>query len=249
VSLWKSALDYDALRALIIAIELTDDQSCLVSRQDKKIAMISSPGKGDSSATLVEMGLAHLAGDWEIERNLRYGAAVSNGSFYFLGSDPWVDVISAALIPQIIGRRTPIPTVTPSANTPGSAIEIVARLIFLYLRSELADHSEDQKLIRMLFELPAVFEIDELALTIAVLSDPTLVKRFHQLQDRRIYGKYAAIARRELRSKKLPTINRHRMTDEAIAAVREVLAGSRVPLTAANPFRLLREPGTEEVGW
>jgi hypothetical protein len=110
------------------------------------------------------------------------------------------------------------------ADIPDSEIEVIARLIFLYLRSEYADHSEDGTLIQLLFKMPAIFKMDELALTTAVVSDPTLVNRFHQLQDRKIYGKYAPIARRELWSKKPPTINRHRMSDEAIAGVREVLA-------------------------
>jgi hypothetical protein len=245
VTLWKSALDHDALLSLITTMELSDDQSHLISRLDKTIAVISSPRGGGSSTTMVEMGMAHLAGDLGTEKNLRYGAAVAYGSAFFLGNDPWVDVMTAALVPQMIGRRTAIPSLVPPADTPDSQIEVVAELIFLYLRSEYADHSEDAKLIQLLFQMPTVFEMDELALTTAVVSDPALVKRFHQLQERKIYGKYAAIARRELRAKKLPTINRHRMSDEAIAAVRELLAAPREPLPATDQFRLFSEPLTE----
>jgi hypothetical protein len=249
VTLWKSALDYDTLRSLIMKMELSDDQSRLASRLDKNIVMmLSSPGRGDSSATLIEMGLAHLAGDWATEINLRYGAAVANGSAYFLGGDPWFDVMIATLVSQIIGHRTPVPAVTPPTDISDNEVEVIARLIFLFLRSEYADHSEDGKLIQLLVEMPASFKMDGLALATAVVSDPTLRNRFHQLQDKKIYGKYEAIARRELRSKKLSTINRHRMSEEAIAAVREVLAVPQERLPEANSLRLLRESLTEDLG-
>jgi hypothetical protein len=248
VTLWKSALHSDALRSIFMQMELTDDHSCLIGRHGMRVAKITSRSESYSSSTLIEMGLARLAGDWPMERNLRIGSAVTDRSAYLLGDDSWVDLMSASLIPQIIGQRTPVLDVVPPAGTPDNAIEFIARLIFLYLRSEYADHSKDERLIQLLFKLPAVFKIDELALTTAVLSEPSLVNRFHQLQDRKIYGKYAAIARRELASNKLPTISRHRMSDEAIAAIREILVVPRMPLTAADPFSLRREPGPEDVG-
>ena len=193
VTLWKSSLDSDALRAMIIAIELTSDRSYLTSRLSKKIHIIAARGMSDSPGTLIEVGMAHLAGDRVTERNVRYGAAVANGSLYLLGDDSWIDVMSASLIPQIIGQRIPVASTTPTADTPESAIKIVARLIFLYLRSTYADHKEDEKLLRLLFEMPAIYEIDTLALSVAVMSDPGLRDRIPQLGDLHVYGRYADI--------------------------------------------------------
>jgi len=248
VTLWKSALHSDALRSIFIQVELADDSSFLTRRDSMQvITIVSRGGEGNSSSTLTEMGLARLRGDWPLERNLRLGSAVTFGGTYLLGDDPWVDLMSASLIPQIIGQRLPVAKVMPPTGTPDGSIEFIARLIFLYLKSEYADHAEDEKLIQLLFKLPSVFEMDELALTTAVLADPTLVNRVHQLQDRKIYGKYAAIARRDLTSDNLPKISRHRMSDEAIAAVRAIFAAFRTPLTTSTPFSLRREPGTEDV--
>jgi hypothetical protein len=122
----------------------------------------------------------------------------------------------------------------------------------MFLRSRDANHVIDEMLLRFLFNLPHVYENDELALTVAVLSNPRLTSRLHQLQDRKIYGKYSAIVRRNLPAKEMRTISRHRMSDETIAAIREVLAvpgdGGITILASGPTFTLWGEPGTEDVG-
>lgn len=227
VTLWKSALDYDALQALVITMDLTDGRSCLTNRKNQGAAMISSPRKDDSSATLVEMGLAHLAGDLGTERILRYGAAVTSGSSYFLGNDPWIDVMSAALISQMTGQRTPIPAIMPPENTPDSAIKDVARHIFLYLRSEHADRSADEELLRLLFRLPGVFNMDALALTVAVLTEPDLINRIPELENLELYGRYAAVVSISTSADILGVANFKHPNAGAVAMLQSTLAHHR----------------------
>jgi hypothetical protein len=213
-NLWKTGLDIDGLQAMMTSLELVGIQPRLRTMTSHELA--TAP---------LETALARLTRDKSMEDRLRYGAAIVGGITYYYEGDSWVDAISSGLIRAITGGMpSQIVVAPPPDGTSEMEIKHVADLIFMFLKSKDSSHRIDAELLRFLFTLPRVYGIDELALTVATLSDPGLVKRVPQLQDHNIYGKYAAIVRRDLTSKNLPSISRRRLSDEAIAAVREVLS-------------------------
>jgi hypothetical protein len=236
-SLWRTGLDADGLQAMLTVLEL-DGTPPRLQTTDRELANVP-----------FEVALARLSRDKPMEARLRYGTAIVDGISYYYEGDSWVDAMSSRLIPAIAGQvSSQIIMAPPPDETAEANIRRIADLIFMFLRSRDADHTADATLLEFLFDLPDVYEIDELALTVATLSDPDLRNRVHQLQNWNNYGKYAAIVRRDLTSKKLPSIGRHRLSDEAIAAVREVLDIPRVTQTAAAAVILQREPGREGSG-
>jgi hypothetical protein len=91
---------------------------------------------------------------------------------------------------------TPARLPPPPEGIKDEAIAYVAQLVFKYLRSAPYHEPFFKELLRLLFSLPPVFRIDQLALTTAALGHPALRKSVPALQDFKNYGEYAEIARR-----------------------------------------------------
>ncbi len=232
-SLWKTGLDIDGLQAMLTALELTGTPPRL--RTAINLDLAKAP---------LEVAIARLSRDKSMETRLSYGAAIVDGISYYYEGDSWADAMSSGLIRAITDRAASQIVMLPPPNETSEAdIKHVADLIFTLLKLRNVGLSLGVKLLEFLFTLPNAFEIDELALTVATLSDPELMKRVPQLHDRNIYGKYASIVSRDLTSKNLPSISRHRLSDEAIAAVREVLIIPRERKDASGAIFLRQEFG------
>ncbi len=101
------------------------------------------------------------------------------------------------LIPAIAGNgNMPARLPPPPEGIEVEAIAYVAELIFKYLRSAPYHEQFFKELLRLLFSLPPVFRIDQLALTAVAVGQPALRASVPALQDFKNYGEYAEIVRR-----------------------------------------------------
>jgi hypothetical protein len=217
VMLWRAGLDASGLQALLCTVEFVKDPFDSVrSSQFDYLARRAS-----------EISLARLVNDGATEASLRYGMAITEQLSYYVVGDSWVDAMASWLIPGIAGVSVYPVFPPPPGSVQASEVSIIAGHIFKFLRSRDADHSLDADLIRFLFDLPSVFRVDQLALTIAVLSNPDLLAAVPKLKGTRIYGQYAAIARRARRPKGSHGSKLSKLSDDAVAAVQEVLAVPR----------------------
>jgi hypothetical protein len=183
--LWQAGLDLDGLRAMLTTIEMAGAPPSLFFR------------RSDLSNIPSELALARLIGDEMTEKRLRYGAAIYDHMTYQFDVNSWTDMMKSWLIPAIAGiGRVPDSLPTPPQGTPDGAIAKVAELIFKYLRSTSYDESSYSRILQLLFKMPAVFEIDQRALTAAAIGHPSLREAVPELQDFSVYGRYAEIVRR-----------------------------------------------------
>ncbi len=213
--LWRSGLDTDGLRAMLQLLEMAGSPP--------KLYVI----KRDIGFIPFELLLARLIGDEVTERRFRYGAAIYDGVTYCFDAASWADMMSSWLIPATAGiGRVPDELPGPPLGTAEEDIVKVANLIFKYLRSTAYDLDRCVRILRLLFNMPAVFKIDELALTAAAIGRPGLREAIPQLQEFEIYGHYAEIVRRAdrrlLTTKKQITDWRD-PSDQVIHAVGDVL--------------------------
>jgi hypothetical protein len=218
--LWKVGLDDDGLQAMLRCVTLGRDPLVLAGT---KLTEMPFPF-GDILS-------AQLDGDLELERRLRYGAAITDEVLYYTEYEFWADLMASWLIPAIAGLTYQVLTPDPPEGTPDEDIVKVAELIFRYLRSSPYHEPTYKQLLQLLFKMPAVFKMDELALTAAALGRPSLRAAVPELQDFKIYGEYAEIVRRGDRQWS-PSYNgsmlRH-ADDATIAAITYVLAKPAVP--------------------
>ena len=131
------------------------------------------------------------------------------------------------LIPAIAGMgRVPESLPSPPSGTPDEDIIGVVELIFQYLRSTSYHEPRYKRVLQLLFTMPPVYKIDELALTAAVIGRPGLREAVPELQNFEIYGHYAEIVhradRRFLTSKSQIT-NWQEPSDHVVYAVEDVL--------------------------
>ncbi len=211
--LWRASLDVDALQAMLTTIELIGMPPRLRANTERNLALIP-----------FEISLARLIGDQATETRLRYGTAIVDEVAYYSEGDSWRDVMASWLIPMIAGRSAGPTFFKPSpAGTPDNEVAYVARLIFEYLKSSQAGDAMDTALLKLLFELPRVFAMDELALAMAVLSNPDLRREIPELKDTAIYGSYADIVRRSNSTRVIQArgrVNFRGLSDETIATIK-----------------------------
>ena len=185
--LWNSILDGDDIRVMLTILELAGSPPRLYVNTR------------DLSPITRELALARLIGDDATETVLRYGTAIYGDLTYYFDDASWADMMKSWLIPAIAGIG-PVPQSLPVApeGTPEKDIVTVAELIFKYLRSTSYHELWYTRVLRLLFGgMPAVFEIDELALTAAALGHPRLREVVPELQNFEVYGRYAEIVRRD----------------------------------------------------
>ena len=183
--LWRAGLDTDGLRAILTTIKMGYSPPILFDGRDELSLMPS------------ELALARLIGDEAAEKRLRYGTAIYDEMTYFYEVESWTDMTKSWLIPAIAGiGRVPTLIPTPPTGTPDGEIVEVAELIFKYLRSSSYHEPWYKRVLKLLFDMPPVFRMDELALTAAVIGRPGLRDAVPELQNFEIYGHYAEIVRR-----------------------------------------------------
>jgi len=183
--LWNSSLDPDSLGAMFTALELTGLPPRLY---------VST--RNQNSITF-EIALARLIGDEVTEKILRYGTAICSGATYYLEDSSWADMMSSMLIPAIAGiSRISASLPTPPKEASKNDIAKIAELIFKYLRSSSYDEYGYIRVLQLLFNMPTVFKMDELALTAAAIGHKSLREAVPELQNFEVYGHYAAVVRR-----------------------------------------------------
>jgi hypothetical protein len=193
VMLWKSGLDPDDMHAMLVSVTLHEG-----GPGD------GGPGEGgpgirmrgledlaawriDSSSVESDIFLARLTGRPELAERIRYGAASTDNYVITFQDTPWKDEMASWLIPAIAGHRVGYACSDPPPDTDDLAIRYVAELIFRYLRTPRRNVIEPETLLKLLFRMPRVFELDALALAAAVISDPELPGKIPQLRDPDIY--------------------------------------------------------------
>jgi adenylate kinase family enzyme len=182
--LWKSGLDTDGLSAMLTLLEVVGSPPRL--RINKR----------DLSLIPFEISLARLVGDKVTEKRLRFGTAINDEVIYYADGDSWPDMMSSWLISAIAGTGgVPEFLPAPPEGTPHEAIIKIAELIFKYLRSTPYNETCYKRVLELLFKMPAVFQIDELALTAAAIGRPDLRESVPNLQNFSIYGHYSQIVR------------------------------------------------------
>ena len=213
--LWKSSLDTDGLESMLTLLELIPGQSRLRAN------------KNDLGYIPFEISLARLIGDGVTEKRLRYGTAIFDRVTYYFVSDSWREMMLSWLIPAIAGVG-PIPAQLPSPpnGIADKDIAHIAELIFKYLRSASYNELRFKLVLKFLFKLPRVFEIDDLALTSAALGRPQLRAEIPELQDFDIYGPYSEVVRKGdhvnmTNNKTAATLQNS--SNDTIAAVKQVL--------------------------
>ena len=220
VLLWKASLDSDGLQAMLRTVELTGNPPSVGRSHEETFP------SGESALTASEISLHRLIGDHRMERRLRFGYAACDGYGYWDGHS-WADMMASWLIPSIVGIDTSIITsiiiVEPPAGTPDRDIAEIARLIFRYLRSPGRKNSTVTiGLVELIFSMPPVFDMDELAFVTAVLADSELTFAVPRLTSNQVFGRYAKLARIP-RGHEQQKINFRRLPSLAIAAIQEIL--------------------------
>jgi hypothetical protein len=227
VLLWKVGLDADGLQSMLMAVEITGDPPCIIRSPQE--GMVS----GELARDAIDVAINRLTNDQEMEDRLRYGYAARSAFSYYDGRS-WAVMMASWLIPAIAGIPVQAIVVEPPAGSSDRDITEVARLIFTYFR--VPGHQTlpvVDKLIKLVFSMPRVFEIDGLALATAVLEDPDLTSQVPQLKNPQVYGRYAKLVRRPRSHFERQEINFKRLPNQTIAAIQEVL---------------LEVPGTQ-LGW
>lgn len=212
VRLWKAGLDADGFQAMLRIVWLTDET----------IGISPRPGSTAQTDATDDIAFSRLVNDVEMERRLRYGAAIID-RYTYSREDSWYDNMASAIIPRIIGRNVNFIPASPPTGTPDDQLASIAKIISCCLRSGLSDASDDAKLLQLLFSLPTFSDGDPLALAGAVISNPELPSRFSVLKNAKIFGRYAGIVDR-IRSHVLPReIDLQDPTNEIAVAIREVI--------------------------
>jgi hypothetical protein len=190
VQLWKAGLDADGLQSVLATLALSSvSLGVTVNHGDLVGAILRGINRHHPGAT--EIDLARLAGDRTIETRLRYGTAIMDNYFYCPESD-WVHSMASWLIPAIAGKNTLNLPQIPPEGTSEQDIKIIADLIFRYLRNAPSSNNRPIPVLRLLFELPQVFEVDHETLAAVVASDTTLLDEVPELRDPETYGRFAA---------------------------------------------------------
>lgn len=111
------------------------------------------------------------------------------------------------------------------------------------MRSTSYHEPSYKRVLQLLFKMPAVFKIDELALTAAAIGRPGLREVVPELRNFEVYGNYAEIVRRADRrhlTSKAEITNWQDSSDYVIYAVQDVL---RKPLDLRKDDLPAASPG------
>lgn len=95
------------------------------------------------------------------------------------------------LIPAIAGKDAPALYRLPPRGTPDQDVQIIADMIFSFLRIALGDRERDTEVLGLLFALLRVFRLDHEVLAAAVISDPPLFDQVRELRDPETYDRLA----------------------------------------------------------
>jgi hypothetical protein len=222
VLLWKSALDADGLQSILRAIELASDPLRIIRTLTES---------GDASQLPIiasEISLNRLINDQEMEERLRYGYAFRRDLIYYNSDECWAAMMTSWLVPAITGIGGNVSDLAlikePPPGTSDEDISEVARLVFMYLRSPReANRRLREELVRLIFSLPPVFDMDKLALVKAVLEDSDLPHKIPQLSSPQVYGRYAKLTRRSKSHEERQEINFRRLPNLAVSSIQEIL--------------------------
>jgi len=190
VQLWQAGLNADGLQSVLATLELVDNPP-RVAVNHGRLSGVFFGINDRQQLGATEIDLARLIGDRAMEVRLRYGTAIAENYFYSAVSDDWLHAMASWLIPAIAGKRTSSFKLRPPAGTPKQDIQIVADLIFSYLRIARGDRGRDILVLQLLFLLPRYFRLDCEVLAAVTLSDSTLPDEIPELRNRETYGRFA----------------------------------------------------------
>ena len=227
VRLWESGLDSDSMMAMVTTIVRTDNNAVLDMRKPHSD---SSRGRVGGS---YEITLSQLVDDRELERRLRYGAAITDGYMYYDADDEtsWTDMMSSWLIAASGSRLTYPPTgfmlTSPPAGAEESDISSVAQLVLKFLESRRYTFERSDDLFQLASSLIGHLSNQKLALAKLVLANPRLRNKIPELGDLEVYGYYNGLVRRSKQPTDPRQIDFDQLSDEAIVAIQSILAGER----------------------
>jgi hypothetical protein len=181
VALWRAGLDADGRQAMVTSLTLTGD---LLRRGGLQVNVPPV-----ASHELEDVRFAQLVGDRRLEDWLRFGIAVRGDGLYYRNDlSDWAEMMRSWLIPRVAGTGPSwIIDYVPDQIPDESATEL-ARLAMDLIRLRNENVNLNALLIRDLFRLPQVFDLDGDALAAAVLRQPELVAKVAQLADPAVYG-------------------------------------------------------------
>jgi hypothetical protein len=186
VMLWQSGLDADGLQAMLNTIWLTGDSVGLIPTGQEYV-QVFEPGVGEQAA--VEASFARIIGDQEMENRLRFGSAIHDGYLYsYHDNAHWRNMMASWLIPAIAEIRNSFLIAAPPPGISDEDVSFIAALIFKYLRVGHRTPLMEDRVIRVLFDLPRVFPLDGYALAAAVISNPGLLETYPELTNAKTYG-------------------------------------------------------------
>lgn len=177
-NLWRAGLDADGLQAMLASLTFFHGSVRFVANREIP-----------TTAGMVDIWFAQLVGDSSLENRLRFGMATRDGILYWDEErHDWAEMMASWLIPRIAGVfGTGIVKEPPPGISETSIIEI-ATLIMRFLKRQGGESDLERSLIRLLFDLPRVFDIDKHALAAAVIRHPPLVALVPELGDPRVFG-------------------------------------------------------------
>jgi hypothetical protein len=223
VRLWQAGLDLNGFQTMISMLQLASEPDGII---------LGLYHTRESQGAAADIALCRLVRDTHVERRLRYGAAVTEGYAYSNDGSSWYDTMASSLISISIGKETRLAPEAPPAGTTDEEIASIASLIFCCLRSDLCGPGHDEKLIRLLSNLPDEYRNDPLALAGAVLRNPGLPVEFPELQQPEVFGQYAGIVA-SVRSTILPKdMDLKNPGKETVVTVRNIL--TKKPATRAG---------------
>jgi hypothetical protein len=214
---WKAGLNADGLQSVLATIELSGDPlGVAVNPDEDRVAVFDRGDRRQSGVN--EIDLARLVGDKMMEERLRYGSVIIDGYAYSYGEGDWVNVMASWLIPAISGKITPSIIRPASGDVPDKDIRIIADLIFSYLRILNSNRTMSTELLRLLFDLPQVFQIDHETLAAVVVSDAALLDEIPELRNPEVYGGFAVFI-----EEFFPEPTKEALSEEAVARERDIL--------------------------
>ena len=186
VMLWRSGLDADGLQAMLATMHLTADPvGVTAAGPGPRVETYEEDNRGEQAA--IEVLVARLLGDRDMENRLRYGSTIYDG-YVFTYHDNWRDMMASWLIPAIAGLRAGTVITEPLPRTSDDDIVFVAALIFKYLRSGNLEFGSHEAILNLLFAMPRVFALDEDVLAATVIFNPNLLETFPELKNAKTYG-------------------------------------------------------------
>jgi ATPase family associated with various cellular activities (AAA) len=215
VRLWEAGLSADGLESMLATVRLSGTVITAGPNPVRPTVHFTD------EASPRDITLARLVGDRLLEGRLRYGSAITAGYMYRYDEDneDWVHVTASCLITAIAGVGAGFIVTGPPPGTSDDDIRVIAQLIFKYLRKPLAGGGlSPGYFLKVLFNLPMVFDIDAVALAATVLSSPELLEEVPELRASGIYGPYAVFL-----DGLLPGVNRNDFPVEAVNAGRQIL--------------------------